>query len=85
MGFHKHGSFSFSIAVQKISMIGGDSFVADLTSLRRHAWTGVATPLDVPAIPEQYGETARDAEGRAIESVCRWLDAHHPSLERRAS
>ncbi|HWI19507.1 MAG TPA: hypothetical protein VNT81_17255 [Vicinamibacterales bacterium] len=76
MGFHKHGKYSFSIAVQKMSVIGGDRFVADLTGLRRHDANGVAIPLDVPPIAEHYGETPRAAQGKAIAATCRWLDQH---------
>lgn len=74
MGFHKHGRFSFSIAVQRMSVIGGDRYVADLTGLRSHSTSGAATRLDTPAIAEHYGETARDAERKAIAAVCGWLD-----------
>jgi hypothetical protein len=85
MGFHKHGSYSFTIAVQKMSVIGGDAFVADLSGLRQHTSTGAAIALEVPVIAEAYGETAQDAEGRAIETVRRWLDANTRNLERLAS
>lgn len=74
MGFHKHGSFSFTIAVQKMRAVGGDNFVADLTALRHHEPNGAARPLFVPVIAEQYGETAQDAEGKVIDAICSWLD-----------
>lgn len=80
MGFHKYGNYSFTIAVQKMSLIGGESFVADITALRRHAQSGAATTLDVPIVAEQYGETAQDAELRSITAVCRWLDRHATGL-----
>lgn len=74
MGFHKHGPYSFSIAVQKMSLIGGDSFVADVTALRHHQHTGRATILELPILVEEYGDTAQAAEGRAALSLRRWLD-----------
>jgi hypothetical protein len=79
MGFHKHGAYSFSVSVQKMRVIGGDNFVADITALRHHHPSGVATLLDVPIIPEQYGETAQDAEGRAVSALGAWLDRHRPA------
>lgn len=82
MGFHKHGSYSFSVAVQKMSVIGGDNFVADITALRVHAPNGAATALDVPVIPEQYGETAQQAVGRAITAMADWLERHKPGTPR---
>jgi hypothetical protein len=81
MGFHKHGIFSFTVKVQRMSIIGGHNFVADVTALRRHGLTGAARPLTVPPIAEQYGETAPEAEKRAIEAVGDWLNAHAAELD----
>lgn len=78
MGFHKHGVFSFTINVQRMRMIAGDSYVADLIALRRHGPTGSAVRLDVPKIAEQYGETAQQAEGRAIAATREWLNGVAP-------
>lgn len=83
VGFHKYGKFSFSIAVQKMSLIGGDSFVADLTGLRRHEANGAATSLEVPPIAEHYGESAQAAQAKAIAATCNWLDRHADTLDRR--
>lgn len=63
MAFHKHGVFSFTIDVKRIGLIAGDNFVADVTALRRHRPNGSADRLQVPAMSEQYGETAPQAEG----------------------
>jgi hypothetical protein len=76
MAFHKHGFFSFSIAVQRMCVVGGNNFVADITALRFHGPSGAALVLEVPAIPEQYGQTAREAEGRAAEFMANWLNKH---------
>jgi hypothetical protein len=73
MGFHKHGEFSFSVTVQRMRIVGGDNFVADVTALRRHRPSGTAEELEVPAIPEQYGDTAQQAEGRAIRAMIEWF------------
>lgn len=81
MGFHKHGRYSFTVKVARMSVVDGNNFVADLTALRRHEASGAAVPLDVPVIAEQYGETATDAEGLAIEAICDWLDGHAQTLE----
>jgi len=35
MGFHKHGIYSFRVNVQRMMVIGGHNFVADITALRR--------------------------------------------------
>ena len=78
MAFHKHGFYSFSVAVQRMRVIGGHNFVADVTALRFHGPSGAARVLDVPSVPEQYGETARDAEGRAVEAMGLWLDRNAP-------
>ena len=75
MGFHKHGVYSFTVAIQRMRLIAGDNFVADVTALRRHGPSGaVAERLDVSAIPEQYGDTAQQAEGRAITVMSEWLE-----------
>ena len=73
MGFHKYGVFSFTIDVRRMRLIEGDSFVADVVGLRRHASNGTAERLVVPRIVEQYGETAREAEARAIKAMNEWL------------
>jgi hypothetical protein len=80
MGFHKYGAYSFSTSVQKMSMIGGDSFVADITALRLHNPSGMATILDVPVIAEQYGSSAQEAEGRAVRAMNEWLAANQPGV-----
>ena len=78
MGFHKHRVYSFTVEVQRMSLIGGDNFVADITALRRHRPNGTGITLELPAMPEQYGETSREAEGRAVIEMARWLDCHQP-------
>lgn len=80
MAFHKHGFYSFSVAVQRMRVVGGHNFVADVTALRFHGPTGAARALDVPSVPEQYGETAREAEGRAVDAMADWLDRHKPAV-----
>lgn len=80
MGFHKFGMFSFRVSVQRMVVIGGDNFVADIIALRRHGPSGAAQDLEVPVIAEQYGETAQEAEGRAIQAMRDWLgggDSRH--------
>ena len=84
MGFHKHGIYSFSVKVERMSVIGGHNFVAEVTALRRHGLTGAARPMDVPALPEQYGGTASEAESRAIEAFGEWLNTHIAQLESAA-
>ena len=84
MGIHKHCIFSFSVRVERMSVIGGHSFVAEVTAMRRHGLTGAALPIEVPAIPEQYGETASEAEKRVIDAFGRWLDSHEAQLESAA-
>jgi hypothetical protein len=81
MGFHKHGIFSFSVKIERMSVIGGHKFVAEVTALRRHGLTGAARPVEVPDLPEQYGETAQEAEQHVIESVGAWLDQYAVELE----
>ncbi len=76
MAFHKHGFFSFSVAVQRMCVVGGHNFVADITALRFHGPSGAALVLEVPAIPEQYGRTAQEAEGRAVRFMSDWLNEH---------
>jgi len=73
MGFHKFGMFSFRVSVQRMMVIGGDNFVADIIALRRHGPSGAGQDLEVPVIAEQYGETAQEAEGRAIKAMRDWL------------
>ena len=75
MGFHKHGVFSFHVKIERMVVIGGDNFVAEVTALRRHGPSGAAQPLEVPAVLEQYGATASQAEGRVITVMRQWLDA----------
>ena len=75
MSFHKHGVYSFTIAIQRMRPIAGDNFVADVTALRRHGPSGAAVPLEVPDIPEQYGDTAQQAQGRAITVMSEWLES----------
>lgn len=82
MAFHKHGIYSFCVKVQRMMVIGGHSFVADITALRRHGVTGAAKELPVPALDEQYGETAQQAEGRAIAVMAEWLDSESEALEK---
>ena len=76
MAFHKHGIYSFQVSVQRMMVIGGHNFVADVTALRRHGLSGAAQPLQVPAIDEQYGETAPEAECHAVRAMANWLDQH---------
>ena len=78
MSFHKHGVYSFSVAIQRMRLIAGDNFVAEVTALRRHGPSGgVVEQLDVTAIPEQYGDTAQQAQGRAITVMNEWLEQRH--------
>jgi hypothetical protein len=84
MSFHKHGIYSFSVRVQRMSVVGGNNFVADVTALRRHGLTGAARPVDVPPIAEQYGETVQEAEARAIKVMGDWLNRHVEELDRTA-
>ena len=74
MAFHKHGIYSFRVGVQRMKVVGGNNFVADITALRRHGMSGAAQELEVPVINEQYGETAQEAEGRAIRAMHDWLN-----------
>ena len=74
MAFHKHGIYSFQVSVQRMMVIGGHNFVADITALRRHGLSGAAQPLEVPAIDEQYGETAQEAETHAVREMGDWID-----------
>ncbi len=76
MGFHKHGIYSFRVSVQRMKVVGGNNFVADITALRRHGMSGAAEELEVPVINEQYGETAQEAEGRAIRAMNDWLNGN---------
>jgi len=79
MAFHKHGIYSFHVSVQRMVVIGGHNFVADVVALRRHGSSGAAEPIEVPDIDEHYGETAPEAEGRAARAMAEWLDAHRTS------
>ena len=74
MGFHKHGVYSFHVSVQRMVVIGGDNFVAEIIALRRHGISGAARDLEVPVIAEQYGATAQEAEGRVIQAMRDWLE-----------
>ncbi len=85
MAFHKHGIYSFKVDIQRMVVVGGNNFVADVTALRRHGLTGAAESLQVPDIAEQYGETARDAEGLAVRAMGDWLDGNLAQLESRAT
>lgn len=80
MAFHKHGIYSFQVSIQRMMVIGGHNFAADVTALRRHGLSGAAQPLQVPAIDEQYGETAQEAEGHAVKAMASWLDDHSLQL-----
>lgn len=73
MGSHKHGVYSFSVRIERIKMISGDEFVAEVTKLRRHGPTGAATDLDTPELGERYGQTASEAEGFAVSAMRAWL------------
>lgn len=75
MGVHKHGTFSFSVKIERIKMIAGDEYVAEVVTLREHDHTGAARDLEVPHLPEKYGPTAWDAEGHAADAMRRWLSA----------
>lgn len=75
MAFHKHGIFSFHVNVERMVVIGGDNFVAEVTALRQHDPSGAARRLEVPAIREQYGATAPQAESRVIQVMRDWLTA----------
>ena len=76
MAFHKHGIYSFRVSVQRMKVVGGNNFVADIIALRRHGMSGAAQELEVPVINEQYGETAQEAEGRAIRAMNDWLNGN---------
>jgi hypothetical protein len=80
--FHKHGIYSFQVGVQRMVVVGGHNFVADITALRRHGLSGAAEILDLPIIDEQYGETAREAEGHAVRAMGEWIDRHLSILEK---
>jgi hypothetical protein len=73
MGAHKHGVYSFSITIDRIKLIGGDEYVAEVTTLRHHDFTGAGHEIEVPNLPEQYGSTASQAEGHAATQMRRWL------------
>ncbi len=80
--FHKHGIYSFQVGVQRMVVVGGNDFVADITALRRHGSSGAAEILDLPIIEEQYGETAREAEGHAVRAMGEWIDRNLSTLEK---
>lgn len=73
MGAHKHGIFSFNVKIERIKMIAGDEYVAEVVTLREHDHTGAARQLDVPKLPEQYGRTASEADVNAAAVMRRWL------------
>lgn len=73
MGAHKHGIYSFTVRVERMRAVAGEAFVAEVTSLRKHDFTGAARTLAVPHLPEQYGQTASEAEGYAIQQMRSWL------------
>lgn len=73
MGVHKHGVFSFTVRIERIKLIAGDEFVAEVTTLREHDHSGAARKLEVPNLPEQYGSTASQAELSAATEMRRWL------------
>jgi hypothetical protein len=81
MAFHKYGIYSFRVSVQRMKVVGGNNFVADITALRRHGMSGAAQELEVPVINEQYGETAQEAEGRAIRAMNDWLNGNTEQAE----
>ena len=63
--------------------LGGDSFSARLTALRRHGPIGAAEPLEVPALRD-YGVTAPEAEARVIQAMRDWLTASPDTAEQPA-
>jgi hypothetical protein len=80
MGAHKHGIYSFNVSIERMRAVGGYEFVAEVTSLRKHDFTGAARTVEVPNLPEQYGETASEAEGHAVEQMKWWLSMATPFL-----
>jgi len=80
MGAHNHGVFSFTVRIERMRLIGGDEFVAEVTSLRRHDVNGSGKPLDVPNLPEQYGATASEAESHAVHQMRVWLSMAIPFI-----
>lgn len=85
MAAHKHGIFSFSVRIERMRSVGGDQFVAEVTSLRKHDYTGAAKSIEVPNLPEQYGKTASEAEGHAVEQMKGWLSLAAPFLIQAAA
>lgn len=73
MGAHKHGVYSFNVKIERIKMISGDEYVAEVITLRKHDYFGAARDLEVPNLPEEYGATASQAECTAAEAMRRWL------------
>ena len=73
MAAHKHGGFSFNVRIERIKLIGGDEYVAEVTTLREHDHTGAARDLEVPNLPEEDGATASQAELNAANALRRWL------------
>lgn len=73
MASHKHGVYSFTVQIGRMKAIGGDEYVAEITQFRRHDRTGAAIDLEPPNLPEQYGETASEAEGNCVAVMHDWL------------
>ena len=84
MGAHKHGVFSFTVRIERMRAVGGDEFVAEVISLRRHDASGAARRMEVPNLPEQYGETASEAEAHAVHQMRDWLSMAIPFLSNHA-
>jgi hypothetical protein len=82
MGAHKHGIYSFTVRIERMRAVAGQEYVAEVTSLRKHDFTGAAKAIDVPNLPEQYGETASEAEGHAVSHMRLWLQMATPILIR---
>lgn len=80
MGMHKHGIFSFTVRIERMRAVGGCEYVAEVTGLRKHDFTGAGRPVAVPNLPEQYGETASEAEGHAVQQMRAWLTMAVPFL-----
>ena len=84
MGAHKHGIYSFTVRIERLRAAGCCEFIAEVTSLRKHDFTGAAHSLEVPNLPEQYGQTASEAEGSAVQEMKAWLTMAAPFLVRQA-
>lgn len=74
MGLHQHAGHSFIIDVQKIRPLGEDNYAAKLVRLHRHVENAPGIDLEVPLLPEKYGVTASQAEGRMIRTVKAYLE-----------